>query len=1397
MAAWKVLIAHAEGEDELAEKLAKPLSDAGYEVVYYGTILVGESIIEEASKVLGLGGPVILCATVAAIGTGLPNRFINAARLEVKKRVFIVQMEKNAYIDAVAFGDKFARYWQDSAKAIDELLAALNRYFPLDKEKEEIKRSDEAEQKYRDLLLATCDIINLSNLPQDRNTAQQPLALRQLYVPLRVRIEAEAGDKAEWEELEKRRLALMKGNIDFEKFIHRSENVAVGERLAKSKRLVILGDPGSGKTTLTRWISTAFLLRHNRDPAWKNLPDINTLPNVDLLPIIIRCRDLNRTCLDGSLCDILQHTLRKAELSSVEAEALQIVFQKRLNEGTALLIIDGLDEIPDPSIRSRFCQQLENIHLAYPNAMIIATSRIVGYKEMGYRLGRGFEHAVLVDFTPNEKDNFAAHWCELTELPENKEKATRELIQDIHSSDRIERMTGNPMLLTTMALVRRKVGKLPNRRADLYWEAIQVLLNWRSDVDRPLDTNEAIPQLEYAAYDMCDLGVQQIRQDVILESIAKMRDEYPNLHQTRNSTPQEFLDRLEARTGLIVEAGHIHDLGRDVPVYEFRHLTFQEYLAARALVDGCFPGRDSEKSLADNVAPLAGRTSEESLILEGVKEVSVVENWREALRLCTSICRNDDVDSTLHAILTSLSGEHAGISRARSILAMLCISDEPNVSEATVLNIFQAFVSHVRKGDGGGKIITGADIAANEVGKTRWASYLSSILAREFIRRKDRGRYEIGSLSGLVQLSNAQINRVSMEDRLAQLTDQILNGKNYEVIEAGLAVMRVAYDKSDHITSSLIDALLYGIGENEPKSHALAWAFAWATSAADKFVDFFSNRTRGPPWQKPSWISWDYQTGWAPTNRDVQHILSIISDPKTSKEILLFMFWTAERHRLFFRERAVDPLILRLDDPDSSVRKAAASAFGSIMSERAVDPLILRLDDPDAGVREAAASALGDMMSERAVDPLILRLDDPDAGVRWAAASALGDMMSERAVDPLILRLDDPDAGVRWAAASALGDMMSERAVDPLILRLDDPDAGVREAAALALCSTESGRAVDPLILRLDDPEASVRRNAVLALDSMKSERAVDPLILRLDDPDENVREAAASCLGDIMSERAVDPLILRLDDPDSSVRRAAASALGSMKSGRAVDPLILRLDDPEASVRKAATSALGSMKSERAVELLILRLDDPEASVRKAATSALGFMKSERAVELLILRLDDPDSSVRKAAVSALGDMMSERAVDPLILRLYDPDENAREAAASALGSMKSERAVELLILRLDDPEASVRKAATSALGFMKNERAVELLILRLDDPDSSVRWAAASALGSIMSERAVDPLILRLDDPDSSVRWAAASALGSIMSERAVDPLILRLDDPDSSVRWAAASALSNIRD
>ncbi|SEH52830.1 NACHT domain-containing protein [Magnetospirillum fulvum] len=667
-----------------------------------------------------------------------------------------------------------------------------------------------AEQRYRDLLLETCDILDLANLPeQDRNVAMRRLEMRRLYVPLRVRIEAKTSDAEEtsWEDMEKR--------LDSRRRASALEDVRsypVGERLAAARRLIVLGDPGAGKTTLARWITTAYLLRLKADPAFSELPDVASLPDADVLPILIRCRDLEGRA--GTLDQMLTRTLRAAELSTAEAEAVVGVLRQKIEAKSALLILDGLDEISLSVERLRLCAQIEKIVIAHHDLPVIVTSRIVGYREMGRRLGRNFEHLTLADFSGDDKDVFAQRWCALVERPERQEMAAKELIDDIHSSDRIERLTGNPMLLTTMALVKRKVGRLPQRRVELYEQAVGVLLNWRSELDAPLDPKEALPQLYYLAHAMCERGVQRLPKRDIIGLLLRMRADYPNLHTVHDRPPEEFLALLESRTGLMIEAGRDRYEGKMVPVYEFRHLTFQEFLAASALVEGIFRGRDRGLSLAQTIAPLVDRAKLDENPIYNRGEVA--ESWREVLRLCVTLCSSDDVDLVLNEILSDES-----ISRV--IFAVLCLSDEPYASEWCAENIIKSFVGHVdainRRND-----MLGMNSAGIALASGRWRGLLRKELLAAFFLQPGKHRSSLGGFWG--ECATRWENGDS-DGWVADRVTILEQGEEIDGAAAALEIMYAAYRGKISATKSLVAALISRLGGSPTMAHGAVWALAW------------------------------------------------------------------------------------------------------------------------------------------------------------------------------------------------------------------------------------------------------------------------------------------------------------------------------------------------------------------------------------------------------------------------------------------------------------------------------------------------------------------------------------------------------------------------------------------
>jgi len=149
---WEVLIAHAKDEEDLAEELATPLLEAGYIVSHGGTVLIGESIVEEASRILNAGGPVILCGTSRAVGSKWTRKLVNAASGR-KLKVYAVQMDEDADVEVLSFDGKIANYWLDKDKAKKDLVSSLLHHYPLTDEGALVQQCDNAEKSYSELLL--------------------------------------------------------------------------------------------------------------------------------------------------------------------------------------------------------------------------------------------------------------------------------------------------------------------------------------------------------------------------------------------------------------------------------------------------------------------------------------------------------------------------------------------------------------------------------------------------------------------------------------------------------------------------------------------------------------------------------------------------------------------------------------------------------------------------------------------------------------------------------------------------------------------------------------------------------------------------------------------------------------------------------------------------------------------------------------------------------------------------------------------------------------------------------------------------------------------------------------------------------------------------------------------
>ncbi len=470
-----------------------------------------------------------------------------------------------------------------------------------------------AMQKYLSYIEKECGEIQLEGLPADQEVGSRRLRLENIFVPLHVTVvgpEAlgpQQPEKPEPARLRRRRAAAPPASIA-------KRREPIGRILAKAQRLAVLGLPGGGKSTLLKRLAIAYAFPERR----KLIHD--QLPERDWLPLFIRCRQLENL-VRSPITEILTDVRKRAEIGSDLADSFGALVTASLHSGGALLLVDGLDEISDEGDRLAFVQQLRTFLAVYPTVAVVMTCREAGFRNIAGAMTGHCTHLRLADFNNTDIRRLTVAWHKevVGDTAQNVADAGK-LADTICSTDRVRRLAQNPLLLTALLLVKRWVGQLPTKRSVLYGKAVEVLLmTWNVEGHDPIDIEEALPQLEFVAYAMMQEGSQRVSFPRLRDILASARAQMPELLAYTKVTVQEFIKRVELRSSLLVLTGYEVEHGSLQAMYEFRHLTFQEYLTARAIVNGHYPGRQDPDTMLEILKPhLNDENWEEVVLLSAV-----------------------------------------------------------------------------------------------------------------------------------------------------------------------------------------------------------------------------------------------------------------------------------------------------------------------------------------------------------------------------------------------------------------------------------------------------------------------------------------------------------------------------------------------------------------------------------------------------------------------------------------------------------------------------------------------------------------------------------------------------------------------------------------------------------
>ncbi|MEU9173811.1 NACHT domain-containing protein [Streptomyces sp. NPDC048420] len=396
------------------------------------------------------------------------------------------------------------------------------------------------------------------------------------------------------------------------------------QALENRDRVLLRGVAGSGKTTLVQWLAVAAAGgRAEGDLAYLD----------GRVPFVLPLRHLAR----GGAQLPLPEDFLTAMSCPIAGHQPSRWASRVLAGGRGLLLVDGIDEIPEPD-RERTRHWLRDLIVAYPDNLWLVTSRPSAVRDDWLALD-GFSELSLAPMNRDAVTEFVGRWHTATRADPS---LARRLLTAVHTKQDLATLATNPLMCALIcALHRERQGYLPHGRKELYDAALSMLLE-RRDLNKPLSETIGVqltkePQirlLRKLAHWMLRNEQTEIHRSGAEQIIEKALPSVTQAAQLGDA--RQVLDHLLLRSGLLREPA--------VGAIDFVHRTFQDFLAAQAAVE-----EDDFGLLAAN----AHKTQ-----------------WEDVIRMAVAHARPRECDALLTK-LVELGDENSD--RRIRVLAMACL----------------------------------------------------------------------------------------------------------------------------------------------------------------------------------------------------------------------------------------------------------------------------------------------------------------------------------------------------------------------------------------------------------------------------------------------------------------------------------------------------------------------------------------------------------------------------------------------------------------------------------------------------------------------------------------------------------------------------------------------------
>ena len=349
-------------------------------------------------------------------------------------------------------------------------------------------------------------------------------------------------------------------------------------------RQVIVGDPGTGKSTLLRYLVLDLL---SEAPKWRSVAE----KWGQRLPVWLPFHFFTQRVagMTGAPASVVSAV--KAWLAQHDVDYIWPLVEAALRDERLLLVVDGLDEWVNDDAGRHAVAALETFANSRSVPMVVST-RPYGLARLA--LGSGWDHARIAALTTGQQQLLASHYFRAV-VDTQDESASADVIQrtvddfiaQIQNTPGLRAISQTPLFLVLLVgLHLSNTAKLPAGRFDVYDEAVQLLV---ADHPAKRRTSAAVTARQDGLSDrqlrmiLARVAfMSQVRGDLTNISETELRQDFidtlcdPNYFAmgAENSihTTDQQLEVAEGELGLLVRKGPSE--------FGFLHRILQEQLAA-------------------------------------------------------------------------------------------------------------------------------------------------------------------------------------------------------------------------------------------------------------------------------------------------------------------------------------------------------------------------------------------------------------------------------------------------------------------------------------------------------------------------------------------------------------------------------------------------------------------------------------------------------------------------------------------------------------------------------------------------------------------------------------------------------------------------------------------------